>query len=64
MNFTLEENEVAFILNVLGNLPTQTGAFPLLVKIQTQAQGQAPAPVEAPVDQPTEEAAPATEITQ
>lgn len=44
--FTLEENEAAFILQVIGNLPTQTGAFPLFEKLQAQAKAQVPPPVE------------------
>ena len=45
----LEQNEVQFILNALGEMPSRSGCFPLLVKIQSQAQPQ--------VEQPKEEAA-------
>ena len=41
---TLEENETAFILQVVGNLPTQTGAFPLFQKLQEQVKAQQPQP--------------------
>ena len=36
MNLNLEPNEVQFILQVLGELPTKTGAFMLLKKIDEQ----------------------------
>ena len=44
MELKLEANEVQFILNVLGELPSKTGAYPLIVKIQQQAQAQNPEP--------------------
>ena len=50
MNLTLEANEVQFIYNVLSELPTKSGAYPLLVKIQEQANAQAPAQ-ETPVEE-------------
>ena len=40
MNLNLEINEVNFILQVLGELPTKTGAFVLLQKIEAQAKEQ------------------------
>jgi hypothetical protein len=40
MNLNLEPNEVQFILQVLGELPTKTGAFVLLKKIDEQAVAQ------------------------
>ena len=33
---TLEDNEAAFIVRVVGQLPTESGAFPLLQKLQQQ----------------------------
>ena len=36
----LEPGEVSAILQTLGQLPTSSGAFPLLVKIQQQAEEQ------------------------
>jgi hypothetical protein len=39
----LFEEEVQGILNVLGELPTKTGAFPLAVKIKEQFDKQFPA---------------------
>ena len=38
----LEVNEVNSILNVLGELPTKSNAYPLLVKIVQQAEPQMP----------------------
>ena len=35
--FTLEDNEAAFIVRVVGQLPTESGAYPLLQKLQQQA---------------------------
>jgi hypothetical protein len=40
MNLNLEPNEVQFILQVLGELPTKTGAFVLLKKIDEQVNAQ------------------------
>ena len=36
----LTANEVNALLQVLGELPTKTGAWPLLLKIQAQAEAQ------------------------
>ena len=40
-------DEVNAILQVLGDLPTKTGAFPLVVKIKEQADPQLPKEEEA-----------------
>ena len=40
----LSVEEVNGILNVLGELPTKSGAFPLAVKIKAQADAQLPPP--------------------
>ena len=40
MIFTLEDNEAAFIVRVLGQLPTESGAFPLHQKLVAQFQAQ------------------------
>lgn len=37
MNLDLEPNEIQFLLQVLGELPTKTGAFVLVQKISEQA---------------------------
>ncbi len=38
----LDINEVNFILSILGDLPSKTGAWPLMVKIKEQADPQVP----------------------
>lgn len=40
MTFTLDSNEAAFIVRVLGQLPTESGAFPLHQKLVQQFQEQ------------------------
>lgn len=40
MQFNLEQNEISFIMQVLGQLPTSSGAYPLVVKIQQQVEAQ------------------------
>ncbi len=49
MNIKLEltVDEVNAILGVLGDLPTKTGAWPLVMKIKEQAEPQVPKPEEA-----------------
>lgn len=42
MNLELTVEEVNAILQVLGDLPTKTGAWPLIVKIKEQAESQVP----------------------
>ena len=36
--FTLEDREAEFVVQVIGQLPTSSGAFPLLQKLQKQYQ--------------------------
>lgn len=48
MNFTLETNEAAFIVRVLGQLPTESGAFPLHQKLVQQFQAAQTAADEQP----------------
>mgnify|MGYP007046708582 CR=1 FL=1 len=38
----LEAQEVNAILQVLGELPTKSGAFPLVIKVKEQADAQMP----------------------
>ena len=38
----LDVNEVNSILQVLGELPSKTGAWPLIMKIKEQAEPQVP----------------------
>ena len=40
MIFKLDDNEAAFIARVLGQLPTESGAFPLHQKLVEQFQAQ------------------------
>ncbi len=40
MKFELEQNEAAFIIRVIGQLPTESGAFPLHQKLVAQYQSQ------------------------
>lgn len=42
MNIQLDINEVNFILQTLGELPSKTGVWPLIVKIKEQAEAQVP----------------------
>ena len=41
MKLELDQNEVQFILNVLGEMPAKSGVWPLLLKIKDQADAQA-----------------------
>jgi hypothetical protein len=43
----LNTDEANFVLAVLGNLPTQSNAWPLMQKIKTQVEAQ----VQVPADQ-------------
>jgi hypothetical protein len=43
VNLDLHIEEVNALLGVLGDLPTKTGAWGLLVKIKQQAEAQLPA---------------------
>ena len=40
IDFKLDTNEAAFIIRVLGQLPTESGAFPLHQKLVAQFQEQ------------------------
>jgi hypothetical protein len=42
LTITLTTEEVNAVLQVLGDLPTKTGAFPLVMKIKGQAEAQIP----------------------
>lgn len=49
VTLSVTANEAQFLLRVLGELPTKSGAFPLAAKIEKQANAQlaqAPAPVD------------------
>ena len=42
ITLNLDINEVNSVLQVLGELPSKTGAWPLIVKIKEQAEPQVP----------------------
>jgi hypothetical protein len=42
LKLTLDVEEINAILQTLGNLPTSSGAWPLVVKIKGQAEAQLP----------------------
>ena len=42
MKLELDQNEVQFILNVLGEMPAKSGVWPLIIKIKEQAEAQTP----------------------
>lgn len=49
VNLELAVEEVNAILQTLGNLPTSSGAYPLMMNIKQQAEAQLPQqPEEAP----------------
>ena len=50
VNLNLTVDEVNATLNTLGQLPTSSGAFPLLMKIKEQAEGQLQPTEEAPAE--------------
>jgi len=42
MKLELDINEINFILQTLGELPSKTGVWPLILKIKEQAEAQVP----------------------
>jgi len=48
IKLTLDVNDVNYILQTLGELPTKTGAWVLLAKIKEQADPQVTAPEQPP----------------
>ena len=42
MKLELEVNEINFVLQTLGNLPSSSGVWPLILKIKEQADAQIP----------------------
>jgi hypothetical protein len=48
MKLELDPNEVQFILNVLGEMPSKSGVWPMILKIKEQAETQLPK--EAPTE--------------
>lgn len=56
LNIRLTIDEVNAVINVLGQMPTSSGAWPLLMNIREQAQAQLPAEPQAPAEPQTEDA--------
>jgi hypothetical protein len=48
LTLKLTVEEINGILQVMGDLPTKTGAYPLVMKIKQQAEAQVPKPEEQP----------------
>jgi hypothetical protein len=42
MKLELDINEINFVLQTLGNLPSSSGVWPLILKIKEQADAQVP----------------------
>lgn len=49
ISLKLSVEEVNSVLQVLGELPSKTGAWPLIIKIKNQAEEQLPKQEEQPV---------------
>ncbi len=54
MQISLEENEINAILAILGDMPSKSGTWPLMMKIKVQADAQMVDP-EEPVEEGEEE---------
>lgn len=52
ITLVLSLDDVNAILNVLGELPSKTGAWPLIQRIREQAEPQAQSPAPVPDIQP------------
>ena len=46
MQISLEENEINAILTILGDMPSKSGTWPLMMKIKVQADAQLVEPEE------------------
>ena len=47
LTITLTAQEAVDIVNTMGQLPTQSNAYPLYMKLRTQVEAQLPKPEEA-----------------
>jgi hypothetical protein len=54
VQISLEENEINAILAILGDMPSKSGTWPLMMKIKVQADAQIVDP-EEPVEEGEEE---------
>ena len=57
MQINLEENEINAILAILGDMPSKSGTWPLIMMIKVQADAQLVEPEEEPEEEGEEEAA-------
>ena len=55
MQISLEENEINAILAILGDMPSKSGTWPLMMKIKVQADAQMVDPEEEEGGEETEE---------
>ena len=51
MQINLEENEINAILAILGDMPSKSGTWPLMMKIKVQADAQLVEPEEDEEDE-------------
>ena len=57
MQISLEENEINAILAILGDMPSKSGTWPLMMKIKVQADAQLVEPEEDEEEESEEDAA-------
>ena len=57
MQINLDENDINVILAILGDMPSKTGTWPLMMKIKVQADAQLVEPEEEPEEEGEEDAA-------
>jgi len=55
VQISLEENEINAILAILGDMPSKSGTWPLMMKIKVQADAQIVDPEEEEGEEETEE---------
>ena len=55
MQISLEENEINAILAILGDIPSKSGTWPLMMKIKVQADAQLVEPEEDEEEEGEEE---------
>ena len=55
MQISLEESEINAILAILGDMPSKSGTWPLMMKIKVQADAQIVDPEEEEGEEETEE---------
>ena len=54
MQISLDENEINAILAILGDMPSKSGTWPLMMKIKVQADAQIVDPEEEEGEEETE----------